>query len=92
MSRDTFLSFPFLSSLREPLPIGNDPLDLEVTLPGEGKDRVFRVTIKWTAQVSLYALEEALEGKTRQIPFDAIQVKYSFRLIYLSSFPNIFFN
>ena len=25
------------------------------------------------AQVSLYALEEALEGRTRQIPFDAIQ-------------------
>ena len=24
-------------------------------------------------QVSLYALEEALEGRTRQIPFDAIQ-------------------
>jgi len=58
---------------REPLPIGNDALELDVTLPGEGKDRVFRVTIKWNAQVSLYALEEALEGRTRQIPFDAIQ-------------------
>ena len=58
---------------REPLPIGNDALELDVTLPGEGKDRVFRVSIKWNAQVSLYALEEALEGRTRQIPFDAIQ-------------------
>ena len=58
---------------REPLPIGNEPVDLEVTLPGEGKDRVFRVTIKWAAQVSLYALEEALEGRTRKIPQDAIQ-------------------
>ena len=29
--------------------------------------------MKWAAQVSLYALEEALEGRTRQIPFDAIQ-------------------
>ncbi|XP_077291860.1 protein argonaute-1 isoform X11 [Arctopsyche grandis] len=57
---------------RDPLPIGNDRLELEVTLPGEGKDRVFRVTIKWVAQVSLYALEEALEGRTRQIPYDAI--------------------
>lgn len=37
---------------RDPLPIGNDRLELEVTLPGEGKDRVFRVTIKWVAQVS----------------------------------------
>ncbi len=58
---------------RDPLPIGNEPVELEVTLPGEGKDRVFRVGIKWVAQVSLYALEEALEGRTRLIPFDAIQ-------------------
>jgi eukaryotic translation initiation factor 2C len=37
---------------REPLTaIGTDPVELEVTLPGEGKDRVFRVTMKWTAQV-----------------------------------------
>lgn len=57
---------------RDPLPIGNDKMELEVTLPGEGKDRVFRVAIKWQAQVSLFALEEALEGRTRQIPFDAI--------------------
>ena len=59
---------------REPLAaIGTDPIELEMTLPGEGKDRVFRVTLKWMAQVSLYALEEALEGRTRQIPYDAIQ-------------------
>lgn len=45
-----------------------------MTLPGEGKDRVFRVAIKWMAQVSLFALEEALEGRTRQIPYDAIMV------------------
>ncbi|XP_046484825.1 protein argonaute-2 isoform X1 [Neodiprion pinetum] len=57
---------------RDPLPIGNDRIELEVTLPGEGKDRVFRVVIKWVAQVSLFALEEALEGRTRQIPYDAI--------------------
>ncbi len=59
--------------VRDPLPIGNEQVDLEVTLPGEGKDRVFRVTMRWVAQVSLYALEEALEGRTRTIPFDAIQ-------------------
>jgi len=58
---------------RDPLPIGNDAVELEVTLPGEGRDRVFRVAIKWAEQVSLYALEEALEGRTRQIPFNAIQ-------------------
>ena len=66
---------------REPLPIGNDPIELDVTLPGEGKDRVFRVSIKWNAQVSLYALEEALEGRTRQIPFDAIQASAANRSI-----------
>ena len=49
---------------RDPLPIGNDRVELEVTLPGEGKDRVFHVAIKWLAKVSLYALEEALEGIT----------------------------
>jgi len=58
---------------RDPLPIGNDRVELEVTLPGEGKDRVFHVAIKWLAKVSLYALEEALEGRTRTIPLDAIQ-------------------
>lgn len=59
--------------VRDPLPIGSESVELEVTLPGEGKDRVFRVAMKWVAQVSLYALEEALEGRTRQIPYDAIQ-------------------
>ena len=48
-------------------------MELEVTLPGEGKDRVFKVAIKWAAQISLYGLEEALEGRTQQIPYDAIQ-------------------
>ncbi len=52
---------------RDPLPIGNDRVELEVTLPGEGKDRVFHVAIKWLAKVSLYALEEALEGKNRSL-------------------------
>jgi len=44
-----------------------------VTLPGEGRDRVFRVSIKFVAQVSLYALEEALEGRNPHIPMDAVQ-------------------
>lgn len=29
--------------------------------------------MKWVAQVSLYALEQALEGKCNQIPFETIQ-------------------
>lgn len=48
-------------------------MELEVTLPGEGRDRVFKVSIRWVAQVSLYALEEALEGRAHQIPYDSIQ-------------------
>ncbi|XP_067937270.1 protein argonaute-2-like [Watersipora subatra] len=58
---------------REPLPIGRDRVELEVQLPGEGRDRVFKVSIKWVSQVSMLALEEALEGRTYDIPFDAIQ-------------------
>ncbi|KAF0286701.1 Protein argonaute-2 [Amphibalanus amphitrite] len=58
---------------RDPLPIGKDKMDLEVTLPGEAKDRVFHVSIRWEAQVSLYELEEALEGRQRAIPTDAVQ-------------------
>ena len=34
---------------------------------------MFRVAIKFVAQVSLYALEEALEGRSQQIPMDAVQ-------------------
>ena len=53
--------------VKDPLPIGNDQVrstshmnqylpatfqvELEVTLDSEGRDRVFRVTIKWVAQV-----------------------------------------
>ncbi|CAG2161723.1 unnamed protein product [Oppiella nova] len=58
---------------RDDLPIGRDKVELEVTLPGEGKDRVFRVAIKWVSQVSLNTLEEALEGNSRAIPLDSIQ-------------------
>lgn len=42
-------------------------------MPGEGRDRVFKVAIRFVGQVSLFALEEALEGRARQIPMDAIQ-------------------
>ncbi|KAJ8321901.1 hypothetical protein KUTeg_000372 [Tegillarca granosa] len=58
---------------RDPLPVGRDKVELEVTLPGEGKDRVFKIVIKWVQQISLYALEEALEGRVRQVPMEALQ-------------------
>lgn len=56
------------------LPIGRKPVDFVITLPTENsKDKTFKVTVKWVAQVSLFALEQALEGKHNQIPFDTIQ-------------------
>ncbi|XP_021356156.1 protein argonaute-2-like isoform X9 [Mizuhopecten yessoensis] len=58
---------------REPLPIGREKVELQVTLPGEGKDREFNVVIKWQAQVSLFALEESLAGRIHQVPTDATQ-------------------
>lgn len=48
-------------------------VELEVTLPGEGRDRVFKVAIRWVNQVNLFDLERALEGVSRQIPLEAIQ-------------------
>ena len=34
---------------------------------------LIKVTVKWIAQVSLFSLEQALEGKHNQIPFETIQ-------------------
>ena len=62
----TSLYYIFLSS------VCITQVDLEVTLPGEGKDRVFNITMKWAQQISLFGLEEALQGKVREIPVDAI--------------------
>ncbi|XP_069477786.1 protein argonaute-2 isoform X3 [Ambystoma mexicanum] len=56
-----------------PLPIGRDKVELEVTLPGEGKDRIFKVAIKWMACVSLQALHDALSGRLPSVPFETIQ-------------------
>lgn len=48
-------------------------VELEVTIPGEGKDRSFKVAIKWVSCVSLQALQEALSGRLPNIPFETIQ-------------------
>ena len=53
--------------------IAMDKVDVEVTLPGEGRDRLFKVTIRYEAKVSLYALEEALQGRSMVVPYDSIQ-------------------
>ncbi len=57
---------------REPLPISKECVELEVNLPGEGKDRVFKVAIRHVSEVSLFFLEEALEGRVQRIPNDAV--------------------
>ncbi len=43
-----------------------------MTLPGEDDDRKFQVSIKWQSQVSLYTLQEALEGRARLVPRESI--------------------
>ncbi|VDO55419.1 unnamed protein product [Haemonchus placei] len=59
---------------REPLPIGREKMEFEVTLPGDSAvERQFTVTVKWAGQVSLSTLEDAMEGRIRQVPFEAVQ-------------------
>ena len=57
---------------REPLPINRERLELDVILPGEGKDRLFKVAIKHVSEVSLFALEEALQGRIQHIPQESV--------------------
>ena len=56
------------------LPFGRERIELEVTLPGpgEGRDRCFKVQIKWIAQVSLVSLQEALQGHGLPVPNEAV--------------------
>ncbi|KIH49832.1 hypothetical protein ANCDUO_20093, partial [Ancylostoma duodenale] len=49
-------------------------MEFEVTLPGDSAvERQFTVTVKWAGQVSLSTLEDAMEGRVRQVPFEAVQ-------------------
>lgn len=57
---------------RDPLPVGSDPIELEVALPGEGRDRTFKVAIRYVSEVSLFTLEDALQGRSKRIPPDAV--------------------
>ncbi|CAI2350295.1 unnamed protein product [Caenorhabditis sp. 36 PRJEB53466] len=59
---------------REPLPIGRERMDFDVTLPGDSAvERQFAVSLKWVGQVSLSTLEDAMEGRVRQVPFESVQ-------------------
>jgi eukaryotic translation initiation factor 2C len=57
---------------REQLPVGPDRVELEVTLPGEGDDRTFKVALRFVEQVSLFTLQEALNGQIRRIPQSSV--------------------
>ena len=46
---------------------------MEVTLPGEGKDQTFKVSVQWVAVVSLQLLLEALAGHLNEVPDDSVQ-------------------
>lgn len=48
-------------------------VDLEVTLPGEGKDQTFKVSLQWVSVVSLQMLLEALSGHLNEVPEDSVQ-------------------
>lgn len=44
-----------------------------MTLPGEGKDQTFKVSIQWVSVVSLQLLLEALAGHLNEVPEDSVQ-------------------
>ena len=48
-------------------------VDFEVTIPGEGKDRIFKVAIKWLAIVSWRMLHEALVSGQIPVPLESVQ-------------------
>ena len=54
--------------------IGKDKREFKVTFKTDnGKEREYTVTVQWASQVSLYNLNEALEGRLTEIPQDTIQ-------------------
>lgn len=53
------------------LPPAPPQVDLDVTLPGEGgKDRPFKVSIKFVSRVSWHLLHEVLTGRTLPEPLE----------------------
>nr|XP_023835711.1 protein argonaute-3-like [Salvelinus alpinus] len=54
-----------------PLPVATAGVDLDVTLPGEGgKDRPFKVSIKFVSLVSWHMLHEVLTGRSVPEPLE----------------------
>uniref|UniRef100_A0AAQ4NS90 Argonaute RISC catalytic component 3a n=1 Tax=Gasterosteus aculeatus aculeatus TaxID=481459 RepID=A0AAQ4NS90_GASAC len=54
-----------------PIPVATGGVDLDVTLPGDGgKDRPFKVTIRFVSLVSWHMLHEVLTGRAVAEPVD----------------------
>lgn len=61
------------SQIKQPLSFfpSTTQVDLDVTLPGEGgKDRPFKVSIKFVSRVSWHLLHEVLTGRTLPEPLE----------------------
>uniref|UniRef100_A0A1I7TGW4 Protein argonaute-1 n=2 Tax=Caenorhabditis tropicalis TaxID=1561998 RepID=A0A1I7TGW4_9PELO len=59
---------------RERLPFTQDPMSFTVNLPGESAtDRQFEITIKYGGDISLAGLEDAMQGRIEEVPYDAVQ-------------------
>lgn len=57
--------------ITNPLPVATTGVYLDVTLPGEGgKDRPFKVSIKFVSWVSWHLLHEVLTGRTLLEPLE----------------------
>lgn len=70
----TSLSFVLLHTVLSLLTLSvHLQVDLEVTLPGEGKDQTFKVSLQWVSVVSLQMLLEALSGHLNEVPEDSVQ-------------------
>ncbi|XP_046856737.1 protein argonaute-2-like isoform X1 [Xenia sp. Carnegie-2017] len=54
--------------------IGKDMREFKVLFTTDnGSQREYTVTVKWAAQVSLYYLKQALDGKSIEVPQNAVQ-------------------
>ncbi|XP_028395375.1 protein argonaute-2-like [Dendronephthya gigantea] len=75
---------------RTPIPgIGKDKREFKIKfITDTGKEREYTVAIQWAAQVSLYDLNEALEGRLTEIPRNTMQAIQTV-LRFLPSMTNI---
>lgn len=69
----SFPSLPLSFTPPSGVPSFHLQVDLEVTLPGEGKDQTFKVSLQWVSVVSLQMLLEALSGHLNEVPEDSVQ-------------------